>query len=266
MRDCRPEEQGMGTEGVICPPLSQSRRGAPSERPRQPLDCRVWPRPLAFFRVQNNTSQSLRTAALGLACLLVCFETAGAAVDNSAAESVTISGRIVDDGARGVSGVLVEVIPAVPSGDRQTVTTGTDGAYSAKVREGWAGRVRPKPAACTFYSPESKSFANVGADQPNQNFQTGFKTVLISGRVTDSSGKGIPGVVIGGLTSFTGTTYVTVVTGPDGSYRQRVLCGFSHPGIKPEKPSHVFRPVSRSYSGVSTDLVNQDYQGSPRTP
>jgi hypothetical protein len=201
-----------------------------------------------------------------LAPLLMLIAIGGARAYDLLAESVTISGRVVDDGARGVSGVLVELIPAVPSGDRQTVTTGADGTYSAKVQKGWTGRVRPKPTACAVYSPESKSYANLGVDQPNQNYQAGFKTVVISGRVADSAGKGIPGVVIGGLTAFTGTTYVTVVTGPDGSYRQRVLCGFSHPEIKPVKPNHVFRPVSRSYSGVSTDLVNQDYQGSQRAP
>ncbi len=266
MRECRPEEQGMGTGGVICLPLRRSRRGPSSERTRQPLDRCVGPRPSALFRVQSNASLRLRAAALGLAAVLLCFESGRTAAYGSTAESATISGRIVDDGSQGVSGVLVELTPVPAGGGRQKVVTGTDGAYSIKVPKGWAGMVRPKAAVCAVYSPESKSYTNVTADRPSQDYQVSYRTVLISGRVTDSSGKGIPGVTIGGLAAFTGTTYVTVVTGPDGSYRHRVLCGFSHPEVKPAKPNCVFTPVSRSYSGVTADLVNQNYQGSRQPP
>jgi hypothetical protein len=196
----------------------------------------------------------------------MCFAIGGAAAYDSAAESVAISGRVVDDGSTGVSGVLVELSPTGSGGGRQSAITGTDGTYSIKVQKGWTGRVRPKATACIIYSPESRSYTNVSADQSNQDYRTGYRTVVISGRVTDSSGNGIPGVTIGGLTAFTGTTYITVVTGPDGSYRHRVLCGFSHPEIKPAKPNHAFTPVSRNYSGVTADLVNQDYQGSRGSP
>ena len=267
MGDCRPEEQGMGTVGVICPPLSQSRRGARSERPRQSLDCRrVWPRPAAFFRVPNNTSHRLRTAALGLATLLICFVAVGAAADDSAAESVTISGRVVDDGSQGVSGIFVELVPAPAGGDRQTAMTGNEGAYSIKVPKGWTGRVRPRQNACAVYSPESRPYTKVTADQASQDYHAAYRTVVISGRVTDASGQGIPGVTIGGLSAFTGTTYVAVVTGTDGYYRHRVLCGFSHPEVKPAKPNYAFVPVSRVYSGVTADLANQDYQAIRRPP
>jgi hypothetical protein len=196
----------------------------------------------------------------------MCFAIGGAAAYDSAAESLVISGRVVDDGSTGVSGVLVELSPAVPGGGRQTAITGTDGTYSIKVQKGWTGRVRPKSTACIIYSPESRSYTNVSTGQSGQDYRTGYRTVVIAGRVTDASGKGIPGVTIGGLTAFTGTTYITVVTGPDGFYRHRVLCGFSHPEIKPAKPNHAFTPVSRNYSGVTADLVNQDYQGSRGSP
>ncbi len=203
--------------------------------------------------------------SLILAALLL-IPIGGAQAYTLPAESVTIAGRVVDDGFRGVSGVLVELTPAPESGGRQTAVTGTDGAYTVKVPKGWTGRVRPRQTACAAYSPESRSYTKVTGDQPSGDYQISYRTVLIAGRVTDSSGKGIPGVTIGGLAAFTGTTYVTVVTGPDGFYHHRVLCGFSHPEIKPAKPGYVFIPVSRSYSGVTADLASQDYQGSLRTP
>ena len=199
---------------------------------------------------------------LSLAARLISACSPGAAADDSAASSVTVSGRIIDDSSRGLSGVQVELSPGMPGGGGQTVVTGADGSYSIKVPKGWTGRVRLKAAACTVYTPASRAYANISTDQMNQDYRSGYRTVVISGRVTDSSGEGIPGVTISGLTAFTGTSYVTVTTGPAGFYRHTVMCGFSHPEIKPVKPGHVFSPVSRVYSNVSADLVNQDYRAS----
>ncbi len=174
-------------------------------------------------------------------------------------ELVSVSGKITDDRARGLPGVQLELSPEVPEG--RTVVTGADGTYAIKVRKGWTGRVTPKATGCTIYTPASRAYTNVSADQSNQDYQSGYRTVVISGRVTDSSGKGIPGVTIRGLTVFTGTSYVTVTTGPDGCYRHVVMCGFSHPEVKPVKPGHDFSPVSRGYVHVTADMSNQDYRG-----
>ncbi len=161
--------------------------------------------------------------------------------------------------------MILEYVPVLPDGDRQAAT-GADGTYSIKVPRGWTGRVRPKRIACAAFSPESRSYTKVVADRPGQDYHAAYRTVVISGRVTDASGTGMAGVTIGGLAAFTGTTYVTVVTGPDGFYRHRVLCGFSHPEVKPAKPNYAFVPVSRNYSGVTADLINQDYQAVRRPP
>jgi len=199
---------------------------------------------------------------LSLTAQLLSVGSVDAAAYDSAAESVTISGKILDDGSKGLSGVQMEFSPGLPGGGGQTVVTGSDGTYSVKVRKGWTGRARPKAAVCTVYAPASRSYTSISADQSNQDYQSGYRMVVISGRVTDSLGKGIPGVTMSGLTAFTGTSYVTVTTGPDGSYRHTVMCGFSLPAVKPVKPNHVFSPVSRNYTTVTADMVNQDYQGS----
>lgn len=73
-----------------------------------------------------------------------------------------ISGRVAENGGAGVGGVVLAGLPDNPK-------TNGEGYYVASVPVGWSGTVTPTKAGYTF-DPESREYANVTADQPDQNY------------------------------------------------------------------------------------------------
>ena len=97
------------------------------------------------------------------------------------------------------------------------------------------------------------------------NWREGVFTLLrdfwvplaIVGRVVDGEGDPMKGVVM----HLTGDKEATVRTRVDGSY---IFAGLK-PGdytVTPEKEGWSFTPSHRSYSGLSSDALHEDYTGS----
>jgi len=82
--------------------------------------------------------------------------------------------------------------------------------------------------------------------------------VIISGYVRDGNGNPVNGV--GVAFSNSGQTATTDAT---GYYEQFITKGWSGTAT-PSKSGKIFNPVSRSYSGVSSNQPNQDYTTSPQ--
>ena len=79
-----------------------------------------------------------------------------------------------------LSGVTIGGLPGSP-------VTNASGDYSATVSYGFSGTATPSKAGYTF-SPATRTYSNVTANQTSQTYTGTRKTFTISGRVTDSGG------------------------------------------------------------------------------
>jgi photosystem II stability/assembly factor-like uncharacterized protein len=164
-----------------------------------------------------------------------------------AIQTFTISGYVRTSGGAGISGVVMSGLPNSP-------TTDSSGYYSDTVSYGWSGTVTPSKAGYTF-SPLSKGYSNVTADQTGQDY-TGagaIQTFTISGYVRTSGGTGISGVVMSGLPN-------SPTTDSSGYYSDTVSYGWSGT-VTPSKAGYTFSPPSKSYSNVTSSQTGQDYTG-----
>ena len=156
------------------------------------------------------------------------------------------SGRMIAQA--GLSGVVMNGLPGNP-------TTDDSGNYSATVEYGWSGTVTPTKAGYAF-SSSSRTYTNVISDQADHNYTATAITPAISGTVETSDGTGIAVVTIT-FSNGGGTT----TTDSSGEYSFNVNFGWSGNAI-PTKAGYSFSPSSRSYTNVTSDILNQDYAAS----
>ena len=161
-----------------------------------------------------------------------------------------ISGYVRTSSGSGINGVTVTF-------DNIGFTnTDSSGYYSKGIPNGWSGKATPAKHGYSF-SPASRSYGNVTNNLSGQDF-TGIGTQArqlrtISGYIRTSSGSGFSGVsVVFDNGGGTGTT------NSSGYYSREVAYGWSGTAT-PFREGYGFIPVSRSYSNVSTDQLNQDY-------
>lgn len=77
-------------------------------------------------------------------------------------QDFTISGTVTEIGAGAVAGVTLNGLPGPP-------VTDANGFYTVTISGGFTGTVTPQKSGYTF-SPKTRSYNNVSADQANQNF------------------------------------------------------------------------------------------------
>ncbi|MGE5339894.1 MAG: hypothetical protein ACM3SY_00280 [Candidatus Omnitrophota bacterium] len=82
----------------------------------------------------------------------------------------TISGTITDENGKPVAGVALNGLPGSPK-------TNSSGNYSVQVPCGWSGVVTPFMEDATF-TPSSRSYTNVTANQANQNYSAVIRYTL----------------------------------------------------------------------------------------
>ena len=136
----------------------------------------------------------------------------------------------------------------------RTVQTNSTGNYSfANVPAARNYTLKPSKSGYTF-TPVSKSYANLSANQTNQNFAATLKTYTISGRVKLGS-------------TTTGLAAVTMtLTSPTPADSRRAPCRPTAPATTPSRMSRrrvTIRssrprratpyPASRSYTNLSAD-------------
>ncbi|MBP7052982.1 MAG: hypothetical protein KBE65_18410 [Phycisphaerae bacterium] len=154
-------------------------------------------------------------------------------------DNVHFTARVVTfaiSGNVGVPGVAMKGLPGYAVADSQ-------GRYRAQVEYGWSGTVTPTREGYCF-EPAERVYAQVTADQGNQNYKAQRITLEISGCV------GLPGVVMKGFP-------VDVLTDSAGVYVVQVDYGWSGT-VTPEKEGYAFMPPSRTFQKVESSLTNQD--------
>ncbi|MEJ2633923.1 MAG: hypothetical protein P8184_01365 [Calditrichia bacterium] len=157
-----------------------------------------------------------------------------------------ISGYIRDSDDNPLSEIVLNGLPGNPSTDSQ-------GFYSASVPQGWTGTVTPSGTGWKF-SPESRSYTNVAADQTSQDYTGSIIRLTISGYVGESEKTPLPDVILTGLPDES-------VTDEAGSYSALVPYNWSGT-ITPLLAGWTFDPTSITYQQVTGDQSGQDYMAS----
>jgi hypothetical protein len=106
------------------------------------------------------------------------------------------------------------------------------------------------------FTPATREYHDVSADQVSQNYIATPKTVTISGRVISGT-IGMAGVTLAGLPD-------PPVTDDDGVYSVTVDYGWSGT-ITPTKTGYVFTPPSRQYDALASGQIDQNYIGALQT-
>ncbi|MCP5106946.1 MAG: hypothetical protein GY950_26415 [bacterium] len=167
-----------------------------------------------------------------------------------------ISGRVTDAAGSGMAGVTITF--KKNNNIVTSVATDSGGNYSHAVEYGWSGIARPDGAGYQF-TPGTRIYTNVTADQTGQDYAAAILNYTISGRVTDENGTPFAGVDI------TFSALGTGVTDTDGNYARVVPYGWSGT-VTPSKEGYRFEPVSRSYTDVVSGFTGQDYVAAAVTP
>jgi hypothetical protein len=138
----------------------------------------------------------------------------------------------------------------------------SNGTYSCSVPGGWSGTVTPSLAGNTF-TPVSRSYSNLSANQTNQNY-TATKTTTTTATGTTSPKLNITGRVLGrnvsGVSfSITGTGTACTSSAANGSYSCTVPNGWSG-SVVPSPNGRRLWPKQLSYRSMTRSLANQNYQ------
>ena len=132
-----------------------------------------------------------------------------------------------------------------------TTANATTGNYSFTVLGGWSGTVTPSKAGYAF-TPISRSYSNLAANQTNQNYTAVADTPSISGNA------GVGGAIL----SYTDGTLKTATANSSGVYTFQVSNNWSGT-VTPSKVGFSFVPGNRAYTNVVTGQVDQNYTARP---
>lgn len=135
-----------------------------------------------------------------------------------------------------------------------SVITSGGGYYSMNVSTSWSGKVTPSYANGSF-TPSSRNYSTLTANQVNQDYGwMAPANPTISGRVTQSNGVGLNGVVLT-LSNNGGK----VTTSGGGYYTLAVPYGWSGKVTPSYSKSGLFTPSYKSYSNVTANKTGQNY-------
>ncbi len=138
-------------------------------------------------------------------------------------------------------------------GVTKTSVSDNNGDYAISVPNGWSGTITPSKAGVSF-TPYERSYSNINADQPNQNFVAQTIVYKISGNA------GASGVTL----AYTDGIAKTAISQGNGSYELWVSANWSGT-VTPSKTGFTFSPASRTYANVNSNIISQNYAANPIT-
>jgi acyl dehydratase len=150
-----------------------------------------------------------------------------------------------------LSGAALSGVSFAATGGVSCTNSDATGSYACTVPQGWTGTVTPSLSGYSF-TPTSRSYTNVAANQTAQNYTAALVTYQVSGTVT-SSGAALSGV------TFTATGGVSCTNSDAaGNYACTIPQGWTGT-VTPSLSGYTFTPTSRSYSNVAANQTAQDY-------
>ncbi len=166
----------------------------------------------------------------------------------TASVTITVNAIATITGNTGVTGALITYTGG-------TATTDGSGNYTFTVPYDWSGTVTPTLAGYTF-SPASRTYTNVLADQTAQNFTATAVTYTISGAL------GANGA--GASLAYTNGSAKTATADGSGNYTFTVPYDWSGT-VTPTLAGFTFSPVNRSYTNLLADQTAQDFSATADT-
>lgn len=165
--------------------------------------------------------------------------------------TVSISGRVTDGAANGLSGIQV----TLSRGTSTTTTTSGDGSYSFPNLVA-GGNYTVTPTSAGFEStPPRRIYDNLNSNVTDANFTLAL-TPAISGRVmTPNGAAGIDGVTV----NLSGTTSATTTTSGGGFYTFTPLTRGGTYTVTPSSLSNTFSPGSRTYENVQGPVTDANF-------
>ncbi len=169
------------------------------------------------------------------------------------APTYTLSGRVTDESAQPLVGVIVQL-----SGlSSQATATDAAGNYAfSGLAQGDSFTVTPSANGYLF-TPPSRAVNNLQADQANLDFTGKLNTYTFTGRIVDESAAPLAGVNV----HLSGSTTGDTTTDAAGNYS---FAGLTHGGsftVTPSKTDYGFTPPSRTVNNLQADQTNLDFTG-----
>ncbi len=167
-------------------------------------------------------------------------------------DGIYISGRVTG----GLSESRTNTIQAdIVFSDNVTVSTDAEGYYIRSVPNGWSGTARPQSEGYSF-DPKAREYSSMTRPAIYQDYVGTPISPMISGRITDSSGRSVGNALL----TFVDDNGQQTSTRSDamGNYKKTVPYGWSGT-VTPTKPGCVFDPTSRNYANVNRHLSHQNY-------
>jgi hypothetical protein len=170
-------------------------------------------------------------------------------------QGIAISGTVTTVDGKGVPGVK---LTASKKGGK--TFSDNQGNYKLGVTPGWDGAVTPFKNGYDFIPASWDYPGGVNSDRPNQDYKAAANTI-ISGRITDSKGNGIPGVT---LTFFDEEKKGTVFAETDltGNYSHTVTYNWKGT-ITPSKTGYKFNPQNKEYKKGILSREIQNFKSIP---
>ncbi|MGB7926428.1 MAG: carboxypeptidase regulatory-like domain-containing protein [Pyrinomonadaceae bacterium] len=174
-------------------------------------------------------------------------------------------GGLVLNGSSVFSGVTLKLTSPAPVGfTPQTIITSTSPYSFNNLPAGRTYILTPSKANYVF-SPASRSFSGLSANQTLRNFLATLKSYSITGQVRAGTG-GLSGVAMK-LTCQTpdGFTSRRAVTGSTGVYSfvdVPVGCDYT---VTPSKAAYLFTPFNRVVASINSNQTAVDFTAAPNT-
>jgi Calx-beta domain/Carboxypeptidase regulatory-like domain/Pectate lyase superfamily protein len=167
----------------------------------------------------------------------------------------TIQGRMVDATGNSIPNVTISL-----SGSQQrTTTSDNNGSFSfADVPSEGDYTVTPTLIGLSF-NPSSATYDHLDADQYAAYVASAAASQSLSGRVTETGGNALGGVIV----SLSGSESGTATTDANGDYSFTVFAGGNYT-ITPEKTNYLFAPAGASFGALSGNQL-ADFQGAQQT-
>ena len=148
---------------------------------------------------------------------------------------------------------LAGVVVAVSGSTTGTATTDSNGAYSFELHAGGNYVLTPAKSHYTF-NPATKSVNDPRADT-QVDFSATIEKHSISGRVVDSEGAPLAGVMV----TLSGSANATTSTPGDGSYSFTNIDGGSNCTVSAAKDGYLLTPAIQTFNDLAAD-TKADFQ------
>src|SRR5215831_2759897 len=158
----------------------------------------------------------------------------------------TISGQITDG-----NGNPLDALVTLSGSQSGSTNTDLAGNYVFQVAPGGTYTVTPSKSGYNF-SPLNQTFTNISGDQI-ANFSGALRTYTIGGRISDTGGAGVSGVIV----SLSGSQSATLQTDASGNYAfTNVISGGNYtvtPSPYGQTYTYNFTPASLSFNNLAAD-------------